>query len=503
MKDKMESILKNYKVQCILKYLGLALLVFLGFRMVLNLCYVSESLYQTIRSYYLYVSVCYLMLIILILRKIRFHWSQMILIVVLGLVGFFTLKNFLFAPDLFRLYTMQYIGAGMGCVFLLDLILFHRDFYKNLELKTSIVWLIMFGLLVGLTKGRYSSFVFLFPAAIAYITLGEKQVYRKFLAGLSGGYYIAFLFTMLKSFVMVPYTGERYYGIFLNHGLFGIFIGGAFICALCWLMGYLKKEKKNIWILIALSIALLFTVICLMMNSARVSQVACILALVFAIVSVLYNNNPKKLLKYLMIVAIIGILGIAAVIGVLAIFHNIPEKSIEQALQGNILQESVLYWKDRADTAFNTESRLGVIPDGTLLNAIDRFSSARISYCLIYLQRLSLFGNPVMGVQTAEDFFMHPHNIYVFSLYGFGIIGGTAMIILFVVGIIKMIRHYFKENKEIFFPMMWVIYYAFVGMAESSQWNFQVGFIAILMFFPLFIKKNTDSQKEKKADVKQ
>lgn len=502
MREKINKLLANEKAMLVLKYAEIALLLFLGFNVVLNLCYVSESLYQTIRSFYLWVAVCYLMVSVLIIRRVRLHWSQIPLLVVYGVLGFLILKPYWPARDLFKLYGMQYAAGGMGLVFLLDTILYHRNFYKKMEWKATIMWLGIFVLLIVLMKGSFSSLMLLFPALPVYLTLLDNDKHKKFLITISGGYYLAFLYTMLKSFVLVPYTGERYYGIFINHGLFGIFIGGAFVCALCWLVECITKEKRNLLAMIASGAAFLFTVVCLFINAARISQVACILVFACAVIFVLSKKNPRKTLKYIIIAGVIGILGIAATVGILAILHKIPEESLQQTMQGNIFEEFVLYWKDRADTAFNAKSRYGVIPEGSLLNAIDRFTSARISYCLLYLQRLSWFGNPDVSIEVGESFFMHPHNTYVFWLYGFGIIGGTVLIAGFIAGVVRMMWQYFKENKAVFFTLMWLIYYAFVNMGEVVQWSYQVGFIAVLMLFPLFIRKNADAQEEKKADVK-
>ena len=104
-------------------------------------------------------------------------------------------------------------------------------------------------------------------------------------------------------------------------------------------------------------------------------------------------------------------------VGILVLLHNIPKESLQQEMQGKFLEEFVLYWKGRADTTFNAKSKYDVIPPGTILNAIDRFTSARISYCLLYLQRLNWFGHEYTSLEVGKHFLMHPHNTFVFWLF--------------------------------------------------------------------------------------
>ena len=131
-------------------------------------------------------------------------------------------------------------------------------------------------------------------------------MHQKVIIALSGGFYLAFLYTMIKSFLVVPYTGERYYGIFINHGLFGIFIGGAFVCALYWLLEFLMRKKKNKFAIVLFSSAVLFTIVCLFINAARISQVACVLLVACAGFLIVLKRKKQQILKYIFFICIAG-----------------------------------------------------------------------------------------------------------------------------------------------------------------------------------------------------
>lgn len=494
-----KKILANKKIIFILKCIEVLVLLFLSFKMVLNLCYVSESLFQTIRSYYLWVSIGYLMIALLIIGRVKLHWSQLLIVGGGTILGYLISKPYWEAIDVMNLFKAQYFAVILGIIFILDLFVFKRECLKKIELKSIIIWLCIFLVVLLVGKGKMSTVVVLFPALPFYMTLLDKNCHQKVIFTLSSGYYLAFLYTMIKSFIMVPYTGERYYGIFINHGLFGIFIGGAFVCALYWLIKGL--QKKSVIIIVFSGVAVLFAIVCLFINAARIAQVSCVLLFACAALLKLIRRNPQKSVKYISLISGIGILGIAVVIVVLVMLHNTPKESLQQVLQESIFEEFVLYWKGRADTTFNAKSKYDVIPPGTILNAIDRFTSARISYCLLYLQRLNWFGHEYTSLEVGKHFLMHPHNTFVFWLFGFGIIGGGLLIIGLCVSLAKMLIQYFKDNEDVFFPILWLLYFAFVSMGEVVQWTYSVGFIFVLILYPVFCKKNVE-KKESRKNVK-
>lgn len=489
----LKKLMEDKKTIYALKCIEMVVLLYLSLKMVLNLCYVSESFFDTIRNRYLWIAIEYLLAMVLIIRRIKIHWSQFLLVGIGVLTGYVISKPYWHAIDVMNLFKAQYSAVVMGCVFLWDLLLFKRKDLKKLDLKSWILWFCVFLAVLFIGKGRLNALVVFFPMAPFYITVLDKRVHQKVIIALSGGFYLAFLYTMIKSFLMVPYTGERYYGIFINHGLFGIFIGGAFVCALYWLLEFLMREKKNKFAIVFFSSAVLFTIVCLFINAARISQVACVLLVACAGFLIVLKRKKQQSLKYIFFICIAGFFSVMLLVGILVLLHNIPKESLQQEMQGKFLEEFVLYWKGRADTTFDAKSKLDVIPPGTIMNAIDRFTSGRLSFGIVFMQRLNWLGHESTSIELGNVFYMHPHNTFIFWLFGFGIVGGGLLSVGFCIGLAKILYLYLKENENVFFSALWLIYFALVSMGEVVQWTYSVGFFFLILLYPIFCKKDKEN----------
>lgn len=473
------------------RLVGALVSIYAAMRMVLNLCYVSESLYQTIRDGFLWKSMIYFMIIVLVANKTRIlNWQTGVLAAVcIPLIFLLPAKYKESSPDLYNIYFPRYIVIALCLVLLLDIILYKKIvILKGRNLWFSILYVVCFLPAMILNKGGHYTILPFFPVlALLFIRL-TKEDWIRVCFRVSIGYYLAFAYTMAKSFMTVPYTGERYYGIFINNGLFGIFAGGAFICALYWLVMEIRREKKRIPLIVIDSLAMAFALVCVDLISARVAMLA---VFVVAVAAFILLAKKKKNL-YTRLAITVGVLAGVAVLAIIVILllKDVSKDDIRTSISNTFVCEKVLYLHRIVQYLFREDSKHGVIQGGTLLNTIDWFSSGRISYWIAYMEDMNLWGHESMSLEASFRFLMHPHNTYISWLYQFGIIPGALYIILFFAAVAVSVREVIKGKSEHIFAFLWLAYCLVVYINEVEQWGYQIGFLNLFVLYIMAMNMN-------------
>ena len=168
---------------------------------------------------------------------------------------------------------------------------------------------------------------------------------------------------MLKSFETIPYTGERYYGIYINHGLFGIMIGGAFVCTLWWIVIAFQKGV-SMWKKALLFIPALFCVICLVINGARVAELSVILTVVIAFCLWGGRCERKQIAYRAVSFLLLAMICLVIIVAILYVINNYDKEHLELLVENDVIRQKIWYWCDRAHTMFNAESKYGVFETG-------------------------------------------------------------------------------------------------------------------------------------------
>lgn len=474
------------------RFVGALISIYAATRMILNLCYVSESLYQTIRDGFLWKAMIYFMIIVLVANKTRLlNWQTGVLSAIcIPLIFLLPAKYKESSPDLYNIYFPRYIVIALCIVLLLDLILYKKIvILKGRSLGFSVLYIMCLLPAMILNKGGHYTIIPFLPVLALFFVRLTKEEWIRVCFHVSIGYYLAFAYTMMKSFMTVPYTGERYYGIFINHGLFGMFVGGAFICALFWFVMELKREKKRIPNLIIEILCMLFPFFCVVfIISARVAIIA-----VFAVSILTYlllDSDKKKIKKKLLVSGGLIVAMIVVSLIVVLVLKQLKEEDIRAAIPNDIIYDNVFYVYNMIQKTFTEKSRYGIIPSGTFLNAMDWLSSGRISYWISYMKDMNLWGHESMSLETSFKFMMHPHNTYISWLYQFGIIPGTLYIILFISGLVVSIKKVLNGHSEFVFTFLWLIYCSIIYINEVEQWGYQIGFMNLCVLYPLVIFAN-------------
>ncbi len=489
-KQQIEKVKTSKIFNTILNIVWIACCIFFFMKMVLNLGYVSESLYQTHRDYFLGMAVSFFLLAVLFLQRVNLKniWGY-IFVVIYWFIAMQWLKanEMNWGEELQNVYKIRWQCGGLLGVALIDAIRYKKIvIIKSRNLFSSGLFIVV-ALLACLISGfKYYSYVLLLPIVYFYLVQFSKCDWQKWIFSLTVGYYFSFVYTMIKSFQIAPYTGERYYGIYINHGMFGIMIGGAFICALWWIIMAFQC-KLCVWKRILVCFPAVFCLLCLFMNGARVAELAVIITTVVALCFWGGKGGKKHILyrtAYVVSAVLICFIGFIIILSVL---NNYDRENLELFIENEVLREKVLYWYGRAWTLFNAESIYGVFEEGSIMNALDRFSSSRLSIFTMYLRDLNLLGHENLYIQLKDVPVLHPHNTFIYWLYGLGVVPGSFLIVWSISYIWNAARKAFNEKEIYMFPFLWILYFSAASLNEDILWVYIVGFVLLILQYPLLV----------------
>lgn len=498
MKQYIDKLKENKNVQNIVRFLWLALCTWVFTKMVLNLGYVSETRYQVPKDYFIGLSICYFLLAMALLQKVKLKNIFMyIFIAIYWIIAYSWLEanKMNWGEDLQNAYRMRWICGGIAGVLIIDMLRYKKiASLKMRNLIMTIVFVVVTVIVNIITKGTYYAYILLIPFMFFYLLRVDKKDWKPWIFSFSLGYYGAFLYTMIKSFMAVPYTGARYWGIYVNHGLFGIFIGGAFVCSLWWLIMAIQK-KTPVWIKCIIIAAMLFSVICVMMNGARVAEFAVVAVGLVVLCIFGGKTDAKHILFRVAGVALAALICVIVFVIALAYLKNFDAESLGYYIKNDIIREKLLYWCDRAQTAFNSESIYGIFESGTVMNAIDRFSSSRLSCAVLYLRDLNLLGHESVYMVVGESSFSHPHNTFIYWLYGMGVLPGVLLIGWLGYYIGTSLKNSINKKEIYIFPFLWAVYFSVVSLNEDILLVYVTGFVLLLLQYPLLFKMEEKEEK--------
>lgn len=500
-REKVNILMEKPGVLRVLKVLEALAYIILFSQMVLNLGDSGEAAYQTYKDRYIAIAMVYFMLTILILQRVRLITVlNIIVVVVLCFVAKWKMEPMLEAPDVYNILKAKWTCIVLMSVSLIDMIRYKKiATWKEREPVLTVFYVIASVLAYLLGKGTCYSYMMLVPIILLFLLRIREADYQRWIFYFTVGYYVAFLYVMIKSFITVPYTGERYYGIYVNLGLFGMFMGGAFVCALWWLI-MLIKRKAPLWTKIAVSVLIVFPIVCNLLNGARVSELGIIVVGVLAICIWGLGNNKKKAKKRIIILFIVAAVVAAGGFTFLYIMSTYDKETLKELVSNEIILKRLLYWNDKATKVFGMKSCYGVIKGGTLINALDHYSSGRISHWIMYLKEADFKPAKYWEIDVGTFVMAHPHNIYIYWIYGMGWLPGTVLTAWTFTYFARTIQEFKKRNDIVILVFLWMLYYIVIGINENPLWFTPEGYAILMLYYPIIVKMFKKKTKKGEAD---
>ena len=244
--------------------------------------------------------------------------------------------------------------------------------------------------------------------------------------------------------------------IFFNSTIFGICTAVGFVPIVFFFM-YLVFEKKlsilRVLGLLALSIPVLFVTY---ISEARNGFLGIGAMIILAIAFWCVRNGKIK--KFLIITGvIIGLIVVFYVVGTIFFRGDYTQTEyMESPLDKYPHLKLIVY---RTLRIFNTKSLFGIIPEGSLLNGIDGFTSYRLSMQILAIRSFKRY------IIILDLSLTISHNASLGSIFNFGIIPGG----LFVLSWIWSYIYVFVKNVKLI-------------KRKESNYHFRMGSLLLMTY---------------------
>lgn len=507
------------KANYIIGIIEILIFVFLFVKVCLNLCYGVESVYETIRDAFFYRGVFYLLAAVFLAvltdddglyglcvkvgelfkkkdgstkKSFReyvrlFRIPQLVFLIAFSVIGLLYFKKNMFESEIFMDYLMQWHAKGLGTLLVLDVLVRGRyTKLKSLNPVNCALYLLMLVFTIGISSSKQYSMYLICPALCIFVCDISKKKWKLLTESFAASMILAVVRVMFKSLKEVPYTGARYKGVFLNMSTIGLFCGIGFVCAFYFFLKVKLDGYKNKLILALSIVSMAATAAFVYIIGLRSAELG-VIAVVF--ISLFYVSDglesKAKPWKKLLIASgcVIAALGLALL--VFRILYGIDKETIQASVSNPVLCRKILYWRGRAVTMFKAKSR--VFENGTLIAAVDRFSSGRLGIWKNYLDTVNLWGHDSVTLEVGQKFFVHPHNNFLAWIIMYGLFGGLICIAWFVKVIVDAFMNVNKEKERFLFLFLWVIFAFFAMFMETLPWVYPISLITLFLSYQTLI----------------
>lgn len=467
-------------------------------QMSLNLCHGAEAAYQVIRDGFNYEAICYLLGIVIVATRAQiWHWIPMVA------AGLYTggcclyLHKMMFASEMLRATEMKMLAYGLFGVLIIDLLI-RRQYVKLKERNWVLTGILLFAVLTTwiFCKGGSNTIYFLCPFAVVYCVRITEEKWKQLLMCFTVAYVISVAWIFGNSLLLVPYTGGRYWGVFLNLSTIGLFSAGAAVCGLFWIFMRKKDRWKLSWRYLPAVLCILGGLAAVSMISARTAQLGFICVIAFVIIFCPAKGDIGVVRKRFFIVAGSGVILLLCGFGVLWGLYQIDKETLREYISNDIIYNNVAYWHGRARTMFRAESR--VFEHGTLLAMLDRFGSGRLGIWLEYIANLNLFGHTTTYLEEMKPHRTHAHNTYISFLYNYGIVPGGAFLCWYAALFITAVKKNLKGNVIYLLPALWLVLALGGMLTDTFFWIYPTQFVLLFLLYPLMVNIE---KKEKKTNA--
>ena len=154
-----------------------------------------------------------------------------------------------------------------------------------------------------------------------------------------------------------------------------------------------------------------------------------------------------------------------------------------------VAENSSPFFIEAAKRTFSSGSGTGVYKEGTVLNALDYFSSYRLGLWHMGILQAKLIGPTELGITLPNGYyFAHVHNTYIDWILRLGWIGGLCVIAWFVIYMVTAIRKYLSGEKEAIYSLLWIGFSLGFFMVERELWASIPVFMLLMLLYPLAVR---------------
>lgn len=475
----------------LLKIVLFCVYYFLFTKVVTNLVYGTEIMYDVFRNYFFYRAVSYFLIALLIVRRARiFNWLTAITAVVYSGAYVKYFYDNLFDVDYKNLMLAQSVAQGLFLVFVIDLIRTGKYPKWTKDNKIYKILLILAFSLAVIINFNVSKLLII-PFLALIFTPIKKNTWIKLMDIFTLAFYTAFVKIMTTSLRLFPYSEgsmqEKYYGTFLNIATGGMFAAGAFACVLYWIVKLTRKGWKISFPLVIAFLAFIYPLISAVMFNSRTAQLTIFLMPVFIFVFAPVNIEKKVVLRRILFV----VLGLFVLVGLgivtLQVLAGLEVENVNYHVDKGLVDTYLWYWSTMAARTLNAATENGLFAKGTFLAMLDTLTSYRLSVPYAALKSATLLGKNDITVTIGECIYVYPHNNYVTWIVQYGFLGGIPMIIWFISSFVVSTKQMLKKNYACIFSFIWMTFMFIEMFTETVLPIYPATLVLLLVQYPLFV----------------
>ncbi len=475
-------------------YLENILVVCLLFYCVKSLTDYDNVYYQTWKNEAAAKVVLSFTAIVFIIRRVKlFNWQSLVATLLFGTVVFERIHYWADSEDILSIIKPQMAAEWLSLMIIIDMILYKN--VKNLFNGVNYLLILYILMTIGMIWRRHDRMdpiVLIFPMFLFALVKMDEEKTDWFIRRFIDGWFISYIYIVVKSFIERPYENDRYYGCFINIGHFGIFMSCCLIISFVSLY-YSKRTNGIISFQFIISLCWMCSVLyMLLLINTRTILLSFIICLTFVYIYVRKDTSPKKIKKRRTIIYITYISIIILALVTARILYKVPDEWLNAAFSGRLSPMLYHIGKLRALGSFDNSQPL----KEQLFSILDYISSRRLRIARNYSEFFNFDGNASIGVLVEEyEYWAYcAHNTYIQFLVEYGYISFVEVVILFIYSLIISIRRFLSDKKYTnLLPFLWITNMIGVWIGESSMFFYPETFFG-LMFVSLFLYRKPYKQ---------
>ncbi len=446
---------------------------------------------QTFKDIYYNLSAMALVLISLLYRKVKIYklYNILILCICIGyMINFAMIHREDWGPHYAAvLATRQAMLVLCGLV-IVDVLVTGKitSFRKNVRLF-AVFTAVSFGII--LIFDTENIVYVLCPIIACFLTPITADEWKKIPVKMSIAAYLVFIFRMTKSLIQAPtgFQNGRYVGTFMFPVACALISTFAFLAGIIIWKYFFSKTNSKARKIATLSGLLAYPGVMLLLcfNRATFLGIATMALFAFIFIS---RKNVKKRLVWSVGIAVALILMVCIAIRVIISTVGTVERQ-DSTIAESQEKSSKVYFIGAIAKTFGSGSRTGVYKAGSVLNALDYFSSGRLGLWHTGIRQVRVVGKASLDINLPDgEYYGHVHNTYIDWLLRYGLIGGICVITWFFVYMIVAVRKYLAGDNTLTYSLLWVAFSFSFFLVERELWYNIPAFLLLFLLYPLLIE---------------
>lgn len=446
-----------------------------------------SEMWQTPKNLRYYFGVLLSLVLLFLVRKISLKkyevWASLV-IGLLAVMGWFKLKGInaaAYGEIYYPVILFTWISWMLFVVLAIDLI---RTFDRKKLLSCAFLWrFVAFTIFIYVAVSTDKMFFIpcMCPILAFVLTKFTRDSWIRFFDCLSISLYFSFVYLMTKSLIVAPNALEegRYMGLFISVENMGAF-SGLGVIAMLYFFVRIKYSSQRKWYWFLLPIAMMaYPIYGVLLTGSRTTMIGIIFALLCMFVF-MHGKTEKKVTVRRFVGAVLALTIMVVVLwGTAKYFSNrIKEGAEYSGRQGYVISHIAKLADEEYDG--------GYFEKGSILNALDGFTSLRVRCWYEALQQIEVKGHPYI---PGPSDFASPHNFFLQKLIEMGWIKGFLFHLYIIAGLVMGLVGCLKRDAGCAFPTLWILYAIPVLGSTIISWNSLLPF-GMLLFSSMLLLNN-------------